>query len=161
MIRVEVKRTDRPPHWYQASFRRNPKYQAHRNSLNLQHPQPRQGTTGRFHNHLESEARYYNNDPMSPSSETSSQWEHQAALAGMPGPGPNSAYTHGGQLSPILDTGYSETSEAMHDRDRPIDARSTRSTSSASRQGPPRPPKIPDDESFGTSATAKGDDEPA
>ena len=124
----------------------NPKYQAHRNSLNLQHPQPRQGTTGRFQNHLESEARYYNNDPMSPSSVTSSQWEQQAAVAGMPGPGPNSAYTHGGQLSPILDTGYSETSETMHDRDRPIDARSTRSTSSSSRQGPPRPPKIPDDD---------------
>ena len=124
----------------------NPKYQAHRNSLNLQHPQPRQGTTGRFQNHLESEARYYHNDPMSPSSVTSSQWEHQAALSDLPGAGPSRAYTHGGQLSPILDTGYSETSEALHDRDGPIDVRSTRSTSSSSRQGPPRPPKIPDDD---------------
>ncbi|KAF1809784.1 hypothetical protein P152DRAFT_451732 [Eremomyces bilateralis CBS 781.70] len=31
----------------------DPKYQAHRNSLNLQHPQPRQGQTGRHQNHLE------------------------------------------------------------------------------------------------------------
>ena len=37
----------------------DPKYQAHRNSLNLQHPQPRQGTTGRHQNKLETQAYYY------------------------------------------------------------------------------------------------------
>lgn len=34
----------------------DPKYQAHRNSLLLQHPQPRQGPTGRHQNKLESAA---------------------------------------------------------------------------------------------------------
>nr|POF01209.1 hypothetical protein CFP56_21157 [Quercus suber] len=34
----------------------DPKYQAHRNSLLLEHPQPRQGTTGRHQNTLETQA---------------------------------------------------------------------------------------------------------
>ncbi|KAK4552576.1 hypothetical protein LTR86_010220 [Recurvomyces mirabilis] len=34
----------------------DPKYQAHRNSILLQHPQPRQGPTGRHQNHLENKA---------------------------------------------------------------------------------------------------------
>lgn len=37
----------------------DPKYQAHRNSLLLQHPQPRQGTTPRHQNTLESRAQTY------------------------------------------------------------------------------------------------------
>lgn len=37
----------------------DPKYQAHRNSLNLQHPQPRPGPTQRHQNHLESQARSF------------------------------------------------------------------------------------------------------
>jgi hypothetical protein len=37
----------------------DPKYQAHRNSLLLQHPQPRQGTTGRHQNTLETQAHTY------------------------------------------------------------------------------------------------------
>ncbi|KAK5129510.1 hypothetical protein LTR08_003201 [Meristemomyces frigidus] len=37
----------------------DPKYQAHRNSLLLQHPQPRQGTTGRHQNQLETQAQNY------------------------------------------------------------------------------------------------------
>ncbi len=116
----------------------HPKYQAHRNSMNLQHPQPRQGPTGRYQHHLESEAQYYNNenDPMSPSSLTSSQWEAQGGAVAMTSSGP-SAYTHGGHLSPISDGGFSETSAAMLDRDgRP------RSVSSQNKQGPPHPPKI-------------------
>lgn len=37
----------------------DPKYQAHRNSLLLQHPQPRQGATGRHQNTLETRAQQY------------------------------------------------------------------------------------------------------
>lgn len=98
----------------------SPKYQGFRNSMNLQHPQPRQGPTERYHNQLESEAQVYNNDAISPTSVTSSQWEAQAALTGMPGAELSSGYQHGGRLSPIA---------------------SQRSTSSSSRQAPPRPPK--------------------
>ena len=117
----------------------NPKYQAHRNSMNLQHPQPRQGPTGRYQSRLESEAQYYNNenDPISPSSVTSSQWEAQAGVTAMPSAGPNGSYMHGGHLSPISDGGYSETSAAMLDRD------GRRSISSQNQQGPRHPPKIP------------------
>jgi len=39
----------------------DPKYQAHRNSLLLQHPQPRQGPTGRHQNTLETKAEDYDN----------------------------------------------------------------------------------------------------
>lgn len=119
----------------------HPKYQVHRNSMNLQHPQPRPGPTERFQDHLESEAQYFNNDPISPSSVTSSQWEAQAALTAMPGAGPNGAYMHGGHLSPISDGGYSETSTAMAERDR----RDNRTASSFGAQGPPHLPKIPHD----------------
>lgn len=40
----------------------DPKYHAHRNSLLLQHPQPRQGTTGRHQNTLESQAHDFDHD---------------------------------------------------------------------------------------------------
>ncbi|KAL2758234.1 hypothetical protein ACRALDRAFT_1007244, partial [Sodiomyces alcalophilus JCM 7366] len=45
----------------------DPKYKAHRNSLNLQHPQPRQGQTERFKAALESQAHEYDS-PLSPRS---------------------------------------------------------------------------------------------
>ncbi|KAI2640095.1 hypothetical protein GGS21DRAFT_537825 [Xylaria nigripes] len=45
----------------------DPKYRAHRDSLNLQHPQPRQGQTQRFRTALESSAANYDS-PMSPKS---------------------------------------------------------------------------------------------
>lgn len=117
----------------------SPKYQAHRNSLNLQHPQPRQGPTGRFQHHLESEAQMYN-DPISPTSVTSSQWEAQAGVTAMPGAGPNGglSYTHGGHLSPISDGGYSETSAAMAERDR---AGGQRVASASRDQEPLFPPR--------------------
>ena len=41
----------------------DPKYQAHRDSLNLQHPQPRPGPTHRYQRHLESQAHEYDKDP--------------------------------------------------------------------------------------------------
>lgn len=42
----------------------DPKYQAHRNSLLLQHPQPRQGTTGRHQNTLEGAAHHYDHEDL-------------------------------------------------------------------------------------------------
>ncbi|KAK0846512.1 hypothetical protein LTR03_006788 [Friedmanniomyces endolithicus] len=48
----------------------DPKYQAHRNSLLLQHPQPRQGPTGRHQNTLETKAEDYD-DPSGTNSDLS------------------------------------------------------------------------------------------
>ncbi len=110
----------------------NPKYQAHRNSINLQHPQPRQGPTGRFQSRLESEAQYYDPEQMSPTSQTSSQWE---AHSGLQPQQTNTSY--GGHLSPISDAADS-TEQGLHN-----DNRSIRTASSL---GPPRPPKIPNEE---------------
>ncbi|KAJ9662015.1 hypothetical protein H2201_006304 [Coniosporium apollinis] len=44
----------------------DPKYQAHRNSLNLMHPQPRQGPTHRHQTYLESQAHNYEGSPATP-----------------------------------------------------------------------------------------------
>ncbi|KAG7136706.1 hypothetical protein HYQ45_005866 [Verticillium longisporum] len=46
----------------------DPKYKAHRNSLNLQHPQPRQGQTERFQAALESQAHQYDTPMLSKNS---------------------------------------------------------------------------------------------
>lgn len=48
-----------PEHPGQYMTPEDPKYKAHRNSLNLQHPQPRPGQTERFQANLESQARIY------------------------------------------------------------------------------------------------------
>lgn len=50
----------------------DPKYQAHRNSLLLQHPQPRQGTTSRHQNTLETQAQSFD-DPAGTNSDLSQQ----------------------------------------------------------------------------------------
>jgi hypothetical protein len=125
---------DRPPSpLIPSQLSDNPKYQAHRNSLNLQHPQPRQGPTGRFQSRLESEAQHYN-DQLSPTSQTSSQWDQGSSLQNaLP---PHAAY--GEHLSPIPDDPYS-TEHSVH-----LDNRSVRSGTSS--QGPPRPPKISNEE---------------
>lgn len=123
---------DRPPSpLIPSQVSDNPKYQAHRNSVNLQHPQPRQGPSGHFQSRLESQAQNYN-DQFSPSSQTSSQWENHSGLHP-----PNATTTYGGHLSPISDVQYS-AEQSIHP-----DNRSVRSGSS---QGPPRPPKILNDE---------------
>lgn len=57
----------------------DPKYQAHRNSLNLQHPQPRPGPTHRHQNHLETQAMVYENPP-TPDAHAD-QWGTTPALA--------------------------------------------------------------------------------
>ncbi|KAL4872980.1 hypothetical protein BDV12DRAFT_114831 [Aspergillus spectabilis] len=96
-----------------------PKYRAHRDSLDMQHPQPRQGPTGRYQSQLESQAQIYGT-----STNHSDQWGSNPSFSAVNG---NRRFSGGSRLSPISDAGYSETS-----------ARS-------GRQGPPRPPKVKDD----------------
>lgn len=99
-----------------------PKYRAHRGSLDLQHPQPRQGPTGRYQSALETQAQTYAT-PVSPNS------DHWGSNPSLPAVQPNqNRFSGGSRLSPISDAGYSETS------------------SRAERQSaPPRPPKIKDE----------------
>ncbi|KAL4920011.1 hypothetical protein BDW62DRAFT_178238 [Aspergillus aurantiobrunneus] len=96
-----------------------PKYRAHRDSLDLQHPQPRQGPTGRYQSQLESQAQIYGT-----SGNHSDQWGSNPSFSALNG---NRRFSGGSRLSPISDAGYSEHSARF------------------SRQGPPRPPKIKDD----------------
>ena len=103
------------------------KYQAHRNSLNLQHPQPRPGPTHRFQQSLESQAMNYAGSRGSPISPTTDTFGSDPALARyIPGPGKRYSGHAAGNLSPISsEAGYSENS--------------------ASAAAPPRPPKVRDD----------------
>ncbi|KAL3464074.1 hypothetical protein BJX64DRAFT_286762 [Aspergillus heterothallicus] len=96
-----------------------PKYRAHRDSLDMQHPQPRQGPTGRYQSQLESQAQIYG----APNNH-SDQWGSNPSFSALNG---NRRFSGGSRLSPISDAGYSESS------------------SRTGRQGPPRPPKIKDD----------------
>jgi hypothetical protein len=145
----------------------NPKYHAHRNSMNLQHPQPRVGPTGRFQHHLENEAQTYSGEHLSPTSQTSSSWGQHAgaAAANRGGQQRYSGYSGNERLSPISDGGYSETSSAMMDIGQVEYDQSTRNRRSANSIGsgngsglgqhrsdlsrndeplvPQRPPKIP------------------
>ncbi|EAW10757.1 uncharacterized protein ACLA_052300 [Aspergillus clavatus NRRL 1] len=99
-----------------------PKYRAHRGSLDLQHPQPRQGPTGRYQNQLESQAQVYG-APMIGA--TSDQWGSNPSLSAV---NPNqNRFSAASRLSPISDAGYSQTS------------------SRTGQQGPPRPPKVKDE----------------
>ncbi|KAJ4373021.1 hypothetical protein N0V83_003312 [Neocucurbitaria cava] len=101
----------------------DPKYQAHRNSLNLQHPQPRPGPTGRHQSNLETQAQIY--EPMQ--SPDYDQWGSMPALARNRLSAGNASQGQG-NLSPISsDGGYSQHS------------------ASEQQAAPPRPPKIPDD----------------
>ncbi|KAF2653596.1 hypothetical protein K491DRAFT_602567 [Lophiostoma macrostomum CBS 122681] len=101
----------------------DPKYHAHRNSLNLQHPQPRPGPTGRHQNQLESQAHIF--DPVR--SPDYDQFGSNPALARnrLSGGG---ASQGAGNLSPISSDG-------------------SYSPRSATEQAapPPRPPKIRED----------------
>ncbi|CAG8906215.1 unnamed protein product [Penicillium egyptiacum] len=102
-----------------------PKYRGHRGSLELQHPQPRQGPTGRYQSRLETEAQIYEG-PVSPTG--SDQWESNPSLSAVnPPQNRNSGVSGATRLSPISDAGYSETS-----------SRANRTP------GPPRPPKVKD-----------------
>ncbi|KAF1972752.1 hypothetical protein BU23DRAFT_157324 [Bimuria novae-zelandiae CBS 107.79] len=100
----------------------DPKYQAHRNSLNLQHPQPKHGPTGRHTGHLDQQARIF--DPVS--SPDYDQWGSNPSLARNRMSGGGASY-NAGNLSPISsEGGYSQHS-------------------ASEQQAPPRPPKILDD----------------
>ncbi|KAI9932821.1 hypothetical protein MW887_009073 [Aspergillus wentii] len=92
-----------------------PKYRAHRDSIDMQHPQPRQGPTGRYQSQLETQAQVYQAPP--------EQWGSNPSLSAVNTN--QNRHSGPGRLSPISDAGYSEAS--------------SRHT------GPPRPPKIRDD----------------
>ena len=102
----------------------DPKYQAHRNSLNLQHPQPRPGPTHRHQSHLESQAQMFA-DPEPVRSPDFDQWGSNPSLARNRLSGGHASH-QGNNLSPISSGGEY-------------------SPNSPSGQAPPRPPKIRDD----------------
>ena len=144
-------RENRPPSpLIPSQVSEHPKYQAHRNSLNLQHPQPRQGPTGRYQHHLETQA-----DTYEPESPTASEVEHWAAFkTGEPRllPGGMDASGHHSmgngahdRMSPLSDV-YSESSSAMMELGEEEARRSAASFNSASfTEAPARPPKIRED----------------
>jgi hypothetical protein len=93
-----------------------PKYKVHRNSLNLQHPQPRQGATERFRNALEFSAQEYN-VPMTP---RSADWGGSVSSFNQMGQNTN-RYSQASSTGAPQDPSYWTTSPP----------------------GPPRPPKEP------------------
>ncbi|KAM0356993.1 hypothetical protein ACHAP4_006700 [Fusarium culmorum] len=93
-----------------------PKYKVHRNSLNLQHPQPRQGQTERFRNALEFSAQEYN-VPMTP---RSADWGGSVSSFNQMGQNTN-RYSQASSTGAPQDPAYWTTSPT----------------------GPPRPPKEP------------------
>ncbi|KAI3393801.1 hypothetical protein diail_3622 [Diaporthe ilicicola] len=95
----------------------DPKYKAHRNSLNLQHPQPRPGQTEQFRNALESSAQDFDT-PMSPKS---ADFGSVTSLARYAGHQPR--YSNG---------------SATGEQDQ-----YTWTGNSPAQSGPPRPPKEP------------------
>ncbi|EFQ97902.1 hypothetical protein MGYG_00939 [Nannizzia gypsea CBS 118893] len=98
----------------------NPKYRAHRDSLNLQHPQPRQGPTSRYQTQLESQAQHYG----APTSPNSDAWASNPTLGALNRDRPSSAADN---HRPMSAGAYSVGSSVM------------------SQSGPPRPPKVRDD----------------
>ncbi|TAQ91512.1 hypothetical protein B7494_g232 [Chlorociboria aeruginascens] len=112
----------------------DPKYKAHRNSLNLQHPQPRPGPTHRHQTQLESQAQDFN----SPTSPKSLDWGSQVSLGRLPTHtnrySTTTNNTNPGNLSPISDGGYSPNPVSGQE---PAPARPPKEP-----LGPERPPKI-------------------
>ena len=104
-----------------------PQYQAHRNSINLQHPQPRQGPTARYQNHLESQVRNLGRDPSSPISPSSDHFGSNPILSTRFAGNAGNRNSGVGNLSPISDVGTQNEAAAQKN------------------SGPPRPPKIKDD----------------
>ncbi|KAI0018757.1 hypothetical protein F4780DRAFT_503497 [Xylariomycetidae sp. FL0641] len=102
----------------------NPKYKAHRNSLNLQHPRPRPGQFEHFRAALENSAADYDS-PLSP---RSADWAGSA--------------TSLNRLAPQHTQRYSDNS-AMHYSGDDYNWVAAGASSSPAAQGPPRPPKEP------------------
>ncbi|KAG8168557.1 hypothetical protein KVR01_001306 [Diaporthe batatas] len=95
----------------------DPKYKAHRNSLNLQHPQPRPGQTEQFRNALESSAQDFDT-PMSPKSADFGSVTSLGRYAGH---------------QPRYSNGSATGEQGQY----------TWSGNSPAQSGPPRPPKEP------------------
>ncbi|PGH15319.1 hypothetical protein AJ79_02484 [Helicocarpus griseus UAMH5409] len=103
---LEQRQENRPPSpLVPSQLSEHPKYQAHRDSLNLQHPQPRQGPTGRYQSHLESQAQTF----VSPVALNSEGWVSNPSLGRMT-PNPH---------APPSDGGYSDMSSASGKRNAP------------------------------------------
>lgn len=100
----------------------HPKYHAHRNSLNLQHPQPRPGPTHRHQTYLESQAVNYENPP-TPDQED--LWGSGPTIALNRNRFSNGSASNAPALSPV----YSDHSASEQ----------------AHQQPPTRPPKVRDD----------------
>ncbi|EEA24150.1 hypothetical protein TMatcc_007227 [Talaromyces marneffei ATCC 18224] len=114
----EEQQNNRPPSpLVPSQVSEGPKYKAHRDSLNLQHPQPQKGPTDRYQTHLESQAQVY-----APTSPTSERWGSQSSLPHY-STNANRMSSGNARLTPISDAGYSEVSSS---------------------RGPPRPPKVKD-----------------
>ncbi|KAH6655861.1 hypothetical protein BKA67DRAFT_592019 [Truncatella angustata] len=73
-------RQEHPPAMYATP--EDPKYKAHRNSVNLQHPQPRPGQTERFRTALETSAQGYDANLQAPMSPRSGDWARSATSLG-------------------------------------------------------------------------------
>lgn len=101
----------------------DPKFKAHRNSLNLQHPQPRPGQTERFRTALEYSAQDYDS-PMSP---RSADWAGSATSL---------------HRFPAQNTQRYSDNSAMHSG-HGGEEYNWNDASSPAAQGPPRPPKEP------------------
>ncbi|KAG9239554.1 hypothetical protein BJ875DRAFT_365169 [Amylocarpus encephaloides] len=118
----------------------DPKYKAHRNSLNLQHPQPRPGPTHRYQTALESQAPFFD-QPMSPKSV---DWGSSNSVNRLPAQQTN-RYSTGtnntapsGNLSPTSDhTPYSPPTQGNI-----APARPPKEPLQPLGGGPERPPKI-------------------
>lgn len=98
-----------------------PRYQAHRNSLNLQHPQPRPGPTHRHQSHLESQAQSYY-DSLLP--EEMDQWGSSPSLALNRNINRISTST-GGNLSPVYSDNasvHSASEQALQQHQNPRQA---------------------------------------
>jgi hypothetical protein len=114
----------------------DPRYKAHRNSLNLQHPQPRPGPTHRHQTYLESQAVNFEHPP----TPDQDQWGNTPAL-NRHRFSTGSAQTK--DLSPVYSDGdedaYSQhsASEQAHNRLPP---------NLQAAQAPPRPPKVKSNE---------------
>lgn len=103
----------------------DPKYKAHRNSLNLQHPQPRQGQTEHFKT-LETSAQDFDS-PMSPKS---AEFGSVTSLTRFAGHQPR----------------YSNGSAAVEQGQYTWEGSTSPAPSASNAGGPPRPPKEPLDE---------------
>ncbi|KAB5554516.1 hypothetical protein GE09DRAFT_130956 [Coniochaeta sp. 2T2.1] len=116
----------------------DPKYKAHRDSLNLQHPQPRPGQTELFKATLESQAQEFDS-PMSP---RSAEWAGSAtSLHRLPRNANRDSYGSVADQSAQQQQQYWTSSPAT--------------AGITTTAGPPRPPKEPLDNTRGTPPQSK------